>query len=94
MSSAAAALSFLRSASVRNAVSSARLKSAPRSPLRMPKLRPLSPRNCRSELAMAGVCAQTLLPFHTATASALLNSMLSFTRHGYGWTLEAFNDDE
>ncbi|CAM8979590.1 unnamed protein product [Rhodiola kirilowii] len=93
MSSAAAARSFLRSASVRNAVSSARLKSAPSSPLRMPNLRPLSPRNCRSQLALAGVCAETMLPFYTATASALLNSMLSVTRHGHGWAFEAFNDD-
>ncbi|GMP72375.1 hypothetical protein CsSME_00030442 [Camellia sinensis var. sinensis] len=37
---------------------------------------------------MRFVCVDSLLPFHTATASALPTSMLSATPRCYGWTPE------
>ncbi|KAH7568874.1 hypothetical protein JRO89_XS06G0065600 [Xanthoceras sorbifolium] len=89
--SIAAARSALRS----RATVSARLaagikpKSNPptSSPFRVSKQNPLSQRIFRSPVEMS-CCVETLMPFHTATASALLTSMLSVSRCSYGWTPE------
>ncbi|XP_041026622.1 protein NUCLEAR FUSION DEFECTIVE 6, mitochondrial-like isoform X1 [Juglans microcarpa x Juglans regia] len=98
MSSAAAATavrSVLRSSSSRTAAAArltagagarARARARPTcSPFRIPKQNPLAHRIFRSPVEMS-FCVETLLPYHTATASALLNSMLSVSR--YGWTPE------
>ncbi|KAJ0985993.1 hypothetical protein J5N97_004349 [Dioscorea zingiberensis] len=86
---AAAARSVFRSSSIRNMA--ARVSSetrAARSPLRLPKLqRPAPPRILRSPVE-ASFCVESLLPMHSVTALALMNSMLSVPGHGYGWLLE------
>ncbi|KAF9590135.1 hypothetical protein IFM89_031739 [Coptis chinensis] len=79
------ARSFLRSTTFRTASKSAR------SPFQLPKQSPLSSRIFRSPVELS--CAvETLLPFHTATASALLTSMLSVSRPGLGWLPEGVGD--
>ncbi|XP_038682353.1 protein NUCLEAR FUSION DEFECTIVE 6, mitochondrial-like isoform X2 [Tripterygium wilfordii] len=87
MASFAAARCVLRSASVRSAA--ARLasrgssaKAAP-SPFRTSGSKPLTHRAFRCPVEMSS-CVETLLPYHTATASALMTSMLSITRRSYG----------
>ncbi|KAF8391310.1 hypothetical protein HHK36_023614 [Tetracentron sinense] len=88
MAAVACARSVLRSTSVRNAA--ARLSAeakASGSPFRISKQKPLSHRIFRSPVEMS-CCVESMLPYHTATASALLTSMLSVSRRGYGWLPE------
>ncbi|XP_027160377.1 protein NUCLEAR FUSION DEFECTIVE 6, chloroplastic/mitochondrial-like isoform X2 [Coffea eugenioides] len=63
------------------------------SPFRIPAQKPLSARFFRSPVEMSSVSVESMLPYHTATASALLTSMLSVSPRSYGWTLEDCNDD-
>ncbi|XP_019054637.1 PREDICTED: protein NUCLEAR FUSION DEFECTIVE 6, chloroplastic/mitochondrial-like isoform X1 [Nelumbo nucifera] len=86
--------SILRSTSVRNAAARLTVEAkAARSPFRLSKpQKPLSHRVFRSSVEMSS-CIESMLPYHTATASALLTSMLSVSRRSYGWLLEACNDD-
>ncbi|XWS19632.1 hypothetical protein CRYUN_Cryun31cG0032400 [Craigia yunnanensis] len=88
-----AARSVIRSAVFR-ATAATRLTAAPKSRLRpacspfgISKQNPLSSRIFRSPVEMS-CCVETLLPYHTATASALLTSMLSVSRQSSGWTPE------
>ncbi|KAF5944383.1 hypothetical protein HYC85_018460 [Camellia sinensis] len=89
--SAAARSVFRSTSTTRNAAArlagGAKPKAA-RSPFRIPTQKPLSSRIFRSPVEMRFVCVDSLLPFHTATASALLTSMLSATPRCYGWTPE------
>ncbi|XP_011027936.1 PREDICTED: uncharacterized protein LOC105128111 [Populus euphratica] len=57
------------------------------SSFRIFKQGPFSPHIFRSPVEMS-CCVETMLPYHTATSSALLNSMLSVSRRSYGWTPE------
>ncbi|KAJ8761072.1 hypothetical protein K2173_000751 [Erythroxylum novogranatense] len=53
----------------------------------MSKKSPLSHRIFRTPVEMS-CCLETFLPYHTASASALLTSMLSISPRCYGWTPE------
>ncbi|KAH9620739.1 hypothetical protein KSS87_012148 [Heliosperma pusillum] len=54
----------------------------------LPKQNPLSsPRFFRSPVELS-CCVESLMPYHTATATALLTSMLSVTPGGFNWTPE------
>ncbi|KAK7412376.1 hypothetical protein VNO78_03832 [Psophocarpus tetragonolobus] len=91
-----AARCLLRSAASRaggaaNLAGGARARAA-RSPFLLPKQTSISNRVFRLPVE-ASFCVESMLPYHSATASALLNSMLSVSRHSYGWTPEDCNDD-
>ncbi|CAL5391544.1 unnamed protein product [Camellia sinensis] len=86
----AAARSFFRSTPVRNAA--AKLASeakAARSSFRPSTPKPLSQRIFRCPVEMSA-CVDSMQPFHTATASALMTSMLSISRHSCGWLPEGY----
>ncbi|EYU28005.1 hypothetical protein ABFS83_13G103600 [Erythranthe nasuta] len=61
--------------------------SASASAFRTPSQKPLSARIFRSPVEMSCVAA-SMLPYHTATASALLTSMLSVAPRIHAWNIE------
>ncbi|XP_022777339.1 protein NUCLEAR FUSION DEFECTIVE 6, chloroplastic/mitochondrial-like isoform X2 [Durio zibethinus] len=88
-----AARSVLRSAASR-VTAATRLAAAPKpmprpacSPIRISKQNPLSSRIFRSPVELS-CCVETMLPYHTATASALLTSMLFGSHRSFGWNPE------
>ncbi|CAI9117636.1 OLC1v1019071C5 [Oldenlandia corymbosa var. corymbosa] len=86
------ARSMLRSATTSTRSAAAKVaggvKPTTASPFRMPTQKPLSPRIFRSPVELSCVSVESLLPYHTATASALLNSMLAVSPRTYGWTID------
>ncbi|KAK9689844.1 hypothetical protein RND81_09G085500 [Saponaria officinalis] len=89
MATMAAARSVFRSTSARSAAAkfaSAAKTSSPRSAFRSPSASNLlnSSRifRCPAELS---ACLDTMQPFHTATASALLTSMLAVSCRSNAW---------
>ncbi|XP_039849098.1 protein NUCLEAR FUSION DEFECTIVE 6, mitochondrial-like isoform X1 [Panicum virgatum] len=93
---AAAARSFLRSSppsSLRSAAARAASRAGPAPlPRRMPTSAPRV--LLRSPVEMSSVCLESLMPMHSATASALMTSLLAAPAcKGFGWLLEAGNDD-
>ncbi|KAL1555622.1 protein NUCLEAR FUSION DEFECTIVE 6, mitochondrial-like isoform X2 [Salvia divinorum] len=92
----AAARSVFRSSAVRSTATrlSSQAKSAPSpSPFRLPSRTPLLAHRIFRSPAELSACVESMQPFHTATASALMTSMLTVSRFGYGWLAEACNDD-
>ncbi|XP_071694025.1 protein NUCLEAR FUSION DEFECTIVE 6, mitochondrial-like isoform X2 [Rutidosis leptorrhynchoides] len=87
MSGGAAAVRFFtRSTSVRSVAGkfSAGAKS---SPFRFPSIKPNSNRIFRCPVELSA-CLDTVQPFHTVTSSALMTSMLIFSRASFGWLPE------
>ncbi|GAB2231379.1 hypothetical protein Droror1_Dr00010385 [Drosera rotundifolia] len=92
---AAAARSVLRSSSRSAAPSrlsaavsaAAKPKSRPPPPLRSLKGNVFSQSSIFRSPVELSSCLDSMLPYHTATATALLTSMLAVPR-GYGWTPE------
>ncbi|XP_051128871.1 protein NUCLEAR FUSION DEFECTIVE 6, mitochondrial-like isoform X2 [Andrographis paniculata] len=93
-----AARSVMRSAATSARGAAARLSPGAKSrtggsPFRVSVQKPLSARIFRSPVEMSSASALSMLPFHSATASALLTSMLSVSPRSHAWTLEDCNDD-
>ncbi|XP_073027110.1 protein NUCLEAR FUSION DEFECTIVE 6, mitochondrial-like isoform X3 [Primulina eburnea] len=86
-----AARSIFRSSSLRKATSglASQTKSA-RSSFGLPSRTPLAHRIFRSPAEMSA-CLESMQPYHTATASALMTSMLTVSRFGYGWLPEGLD---
>ncbi|KAM7254989.1 hypothetical protein ACFE04_020230 [Oxalis oulophora] len=86
--------SLLRSTASSRAAATSRLRVAPksvptsatRSPFRISNQNSLSQRIVRTPVELS--CC--MLPYHTATASALLTSMLSASSTSAAWSLEGF----
>ncbi|XP_071701030.1 protein NUCLEAR FUSION DEFECTIVE 6, mitochondrial-like isoform X2 [Rutidosis leptorrhynchoides] len=85
---AAAARSIFRSPAVRSAATraSSQAKSA-RTSFRIGSQNSLSNRIFRCPAEMSA-CLESLQPFHTATASAVMTSMLTLSQRGYSWLPE------
>ncbi|XP_027339980.1 protein NUCLEAR FUSION DEFECTIVE 6, chloroplastic/mitochondrial-like isoform X1 [Abrus precatorius] len=93
MASAAAARSIFRSSSARRAAFGLGSEAkAARSPFRVASNKPLSQSTVRCPVELS-FCVESMLPYHTATASALMTSMLAVSRRSYGWLPEDCNDD-
>ncbi|XP_015573941.1 protein NUCLEAR FUSION DEFECTIVE 6, mitochondrial isoform X1 [Ricinus communis] len=98
MSSFAATRSIFRSTSSARNAAAARFASKPRAPTSASPFRnsannkPLSQSILRRPVEMS-FAVESMMPYHTVTASALMTSMLSISRGSYGWLLEACNDD-
>ncbi|XP_073222288.1 protein NUCLEAR FUSION DEFECTIVE 6, mitochondrial-like isoform X3 [Cicer arietinum] len=61
-----------------------------RSPFRIASNKPLSQSALRCPVELS-FCVESMLPYHTATASALMTSMLVVSERRYGWLPEAIH---
>ncbi|CAO1946016.1 unnamed protein product, partial [Urochloa humidicola] len=88
---AAAARSFLRSSAPSSLRSAAARAASRAGPAPLPRRMPASaPRVLlRSPVEMSSVCLESLMPMHSATASALMTSLLAApASKGFGWLSE------
>ncbi|KAJ8638829.1 hypothetical protein MRB53_015523 [Persea americana] len=93
MAAVARTRSLLRSAPLRNAAAKLAAQPKPTSPSSSKRVPLLSspPRFLRTPVEMS-CCVESLLPLHSATASAVLSSMLAVSRRSYGWLSDAGTD--
>ncbi|XP_066309672.1 protein NUCLEAR FUSION DEFECTIVE 6, mitochondrial-like isoform X3 [Miscanthus floridulus] len=88
---ASAARSFLRSSGSSSLRSAAARAASRAGPAPLPRRMPTSaPRVLlRSPVVMSSVCLESLMPMHSATASALMTSLLAAPAcKGFGWLSE------
>ncbi|VFQ78487.1 unnamed protein product [Cuscuta campestris] len=93
MAAVAAARSVFRSATSSARSAATRLSTgakfrASASQFRFPTQKPLTARIFRSPMELGCVRVETMLPYHTATASSLLNSMISIAPRSRAWSIE------
>ncbi|XP_051152263.1 protein NUCLEAR FUSION DEFECTIVE 6, mitochondrial-like isoform X2 [Andrographis paniculata] len=90
-----AARSVFRSSAVCKAAArfAAQSKASRSSPFRLPSRTPPLTRRFFRSPAELSACLDSMQPYHTATASSLMTSMLTASRCGFGWLPEACNDD-
>ncbi|XP_045800743.1 protein NUCLEAR FUSION DEFECTIVE 6, mitochondrial-like isoform X2 [Trifolium pratense] len=88
-----AARSIFRSSSAcRTAFRIGAEAKAARSPFRIASNKPISQSTFRSPVELS-FCLESMLPFHTVTASALMTSKLVVSQRSYAWLPEDCNDD-
>ncbi|XP_022848145.1 protein NUCLEAR FUSION DEFECTIVE 6, chloroplastic/mitochondrial-like isoform X3 [Olea europaea var. sylvestris] len=88
---AVAARSCLRSATTSTRSAAARFFAGAKPKASTSPFRPSSqgpPRVFRSPVEMRSISSASMLPYHAATASALLTSMLSVSPRSHAWTPE------
>ncbi|XP_051136107.1 protein NUCLEAR FUSION DEFECTIVE 6, mitochondrial-like isoform X1 [Andrographis paniculata] len=90
---AVAARSVVRSATASGRSAVSRLSSGVKpsaisSPFRVSSQNSLSARIFRCPVEMSSVSGMSMMPYHTATASAVLTSMLSVAPRSLAWSIE------